>query len=583
MGGGGGSGAAGIYDAALQRREAVMGKSGPAALVKNFRVFSIACFACIGGVLYGYNQGMFSGVLAMPSFQKHMGEYDPIDPNASQTKKGWLTAILELGAWLGTLLSGFMAEVLSRKYGVLVACLVFMLGVVIQATSISGGHETILAGRFITGMGVGSLAMIIPIYNSEVAPPEVRGALVALQQLAICFGIMVSFWIDYGTNYIGGTKLETQSDAAWLVPVCLQLAPALILFFGMMFMPFSPRWLIHHGREAEARKILSTLRGLSQDHELVELEFLEIKAQSLFEKRSIAELFPELREQTAWNTFKLQFVAIEKLFRTKAMFRRVVVATVTMFFQQWSGINAILYYAPQIFKQLGLSGNTTSLLATGVVGIVMFIATVPAVLWIDRVGRKPVLTIGALGMATCHIIIAVIVAKNVDQWETHKAAGWAAVAMVWLFVIHFGYSWGPCAWIIVAEIWPLSTRPYGVSLGASSNWMNNFIVGQVTPDMLKAIPYGTYIIFGLLTYMGAAFIWFFVPETKRLTLEEMDIIFGSEGTAQADNERMEEINAEIGLTRFLQGGSGAIQGAANGSDTGYDAEKGKSEHYSQHV
>lgn len=181
----------------------------------------------------------------------------------------------------------------------------------------------------------------------------------------------------------------------------------------------------------------------------------------------------------------------------------------------------MLYYAPFIFKQLGLSDTTTSLLATGVVGIVMFLATIPSVLWIDRVGRKPVLTIGAIGMATCHIIIAVIVAKNINQWHDHAAAGWAAVCMVWLFVIHFGYSWGPCAWIIVAEIWPLSTRPYGVSLGASSNWMNNFIVGQVTPDMLDGITYGTYILFGLLTYMGAAFIWFFVPETKRLTLEEM--------------------------------------------------------------
>ncbi len=289
----------------------------------------------------------------------------------------------------------------------------------------------------------------------------------------------------------------------------------------MIFMPFSPRWLIHHGREEEARKVLSSLRGLSPDHELVELEFLEIKAQSLFEKRTIAELFPELREQTAWNTFKLQFVAIRKLFQTRAMFKRVIVATVTMFFQQWTGINAVLYYAPFIFKQLGLSSNTTSLLATGVVGIVMLIATIPSVLWIDRVGRKPVLTIGAVGMGTCHLIIAVIVARNLDKWAEQAAAGWAAVCMVWLFVIHFGYSWGPCAWIIVAEIWPLSTRPYGVALGASSNWMNNFIVGQVTPDMLKAMPYGTYILFGVLTYLGAAFIWFLVPETKRLTLEEM--------------------------------------------------------------
>jgi len=142
-----------------------------------------------------------------------------------------------------------------------------------------------------------------------------------------------------------------------------------------------------------------------------------------------------------------------------------------MFFQQWTGINAVLYYAPSIFQQLGLGSTTTSLLATGVVGIAMFIATIPAVLWIDRVGRKPVLTIGALGMALCHFIIAVIVAKDQYQWGTQGAAGWAAVSMVWLFVIHFGYSWGPCAWIIVAEIWPLSSRPYGVSLGASSNWM----------------------------------------------------------------------------------------------------------------
>ncbi len=135
------------------------------------------------------------------------------------------------------------------------------------------------------------------------------------------------------------------------------------------------------------------------------------------------------------------------------------------------GINAILYYAPTIFMSLGLTSNTTSLLATGVVGIAMFLATIPAVLWIDRVGRRPVLAIGALGMATCHIIVAVIVAKDQDQWLSQSAAGGAAVCMVWLFVVHFGYSWGPCAWIIVAEIWPLSSRPYGVSLGASSNWM----------------------------------------------------------------------------------------------------------------
>jgi len=557
------NGPAGIYDAALLRRQALMGASGPAALVKNFRVFSVAMFACIGGLLYGYNQGVFSGVLTMPAFMAHMGDYDSTRP-ADQSRKGWLTSILELGAWVGTLLSGFLAEALSRKIGILVATGVFIIGVIVQSTAISAGHSAILGGRFITGMGVGSLSMIVPMYNAEVAPPEVRGSLIALQQLAICAGIMISFWIDYGTNYIGGTGAG-QSEAAWLVPICLQLFPAIILFAGILFMPFSPRWLVHHNREEEARRVLAKLRGLPLDHELVELEFLEIKAQSLFEKRTIAEHWPHLRELTNWNVFKLQFVAIGSLFRTKAMFKRVAVATVTMFFQQWTGINAILYYAPTIFTSLGLSSNTVSLLATGVVGIVMFLATIPSVLWIDKLGRKPVLTVGAIGMATCHIIIAIIVARDQDDWPGHKAAGWGAVAMVWLFVVHFGYSWGPCAWIIVAEIWPISNRPYGIALGASSNWMNNFIVGQVTPDMISGITYGTYLVFGILTFIGAGFIWFFVPETKRLTLEEMDVIFGSEGTAQADFERMEEINKEIGLDTILRAQDGVHTHQSNHS------------------
>lgn len=263
-----------------------------------------------------------------------MGEW-----TSDSSKQGWLVSILELGAWVGTLYSGFLAEILSRKYAILINVAIFIIGVVVQTTAITGSsHNSILGGRFVTGMGVGSLSMIVPMYNAEVAPPEVRGALVGLQQLAITFGIMISFWIDYGTNFIGGTAYPGQHDSAWLLPLCLQLVPALILGAGMMFMPFSPRWLVHHGREAEARRVLANLRSLPQDHELIELEYAEIRAQSLFEKRTLAEKFPHLAHPTAWNTFKLQWVAIGSLFRSRPMFRRVIVATVTMFFQQWTGI-----------------------------------------------------------------------------------------------------------------------------------------------------------------------------------------------------------------------------------------------------
>ena len=253
------------------------------------------------------------------------------------------------------------------------------------------------------------------------------------------------------------------------MPLALQLFPAVILFVGMLFMPFTPRWLVHHNRPEEGKKTLAMLRSLPEDHALVELEFLEIRAQSLFEKRTVQEKFPTLADESWSSTIKLQFVAIRSLFQTMPMFRRVIVATVTMFFQQWTGINAILYYAPIIFKQLGLSSNTTSLLATGVVGIVMLIATIPAIIYIDRMGRRPALAIGGLGMALSHFIVAVIYARNENKWEDNKGAGWAAIVMVWLFVVHFGWSWGPCAWIVVAEVWPLSARPYGIALGASSS------------------------------------------------------------------------------------------------------------------
>ncbi|KAK2797971.1 hypothetical protein FQN51_008150 [Onygenales sp. PD_10] len=500
--------------AAAARKQILAGPSGPRGLVQNKKVFGIATFACLGGLLYGYNQGVFSGVLVMKAFERHMG-----DAVKNPTKKGWLTAILELGAWFGTIYSGIMAERISRKYTILVNVAVFCVGVIIQTCSAVGNDSHILGGRFITGMGVGSLSMCVPMYNAEIAPPELRGSLVGLQQLAITFGIMISFWIDYGTNYIGGTG-ESQLDAAWLVPLALQLVPAAVLGVGMVFMPFSPRWLVHHDREDEALEVLAGLRNLAKDHPLIELEFLEIKAQSVFEKRTEKERFPHLERSDTWSYIKLEGAGFASFFKTWSLFRRVMVATVTMTFQQWSGINAVLYYAPSIFSSLGQDSNTINLLSTGVVGIAMFIATIPAVMYIDNLGRKPVLITGALGMGICHFIIAAIFGKNENQWESQRPAGWAAVVM-------------------------------GIALGASANWMNNFIIGQVTPDMLANIRYGTFIFFGLLITMGAGFIYFFVPETKQLSLEEMDVIFGSEGTAASDYERQAEISREIGLQDAL--------------------------------
>jgi len=325
----------------------------------------------------------------------------------------------------------------------------------------------------------------------------------------------------------------------------------LILGGGILFMPFSPRWLVSQGREEEAIQVLSDARRMPKESDLVQIEFLEIKAQHLFEKATSEEMFPNFQDGSFSSNLRLGLYGYLSLLQKKTLFVRVAIGALTMFFQQWTGINAILYYAPSIFQSLGLNGNSISLLATGVVGVVMFLTTIPAVIWVDKVGRKPILISGAFIMAACHIIVAILTSLFHNSWDSHKAQGWVACVFVWIFAMAFGYSWGPCAWIIVAEIWPLSIRGKGMSIAASSNWMNNFIVGQVTPTMQKHLGFGTFIFFGVFSFLGGIFVWMFVPETKGLSLEEMDVVFGdSVGTALADREREARIHKMIGLDQY---------------------------------
>jgi MFS family permease len=430
-----------------RRRLELAGKPGIAGLIANGRTLSIALFASMGGLVYGYNQGMFGQILSMTSLRNAAGIQNIFDEQP--TLAGLLTSILELGAWVGVLVNGVLADRLGRKLVVVIACAVFIVGVIIQAITRDGSYVYILVGRlvagvfvvsmislltilsrrFITGIGVGSLSMVVPLYNAELSPPEIRGSLVALQQLAITFGIMISYWITYGTNFIGGIG-ETQSRAAWLVPITIQILPAVVLGAGIMFMPQSPRWLMDVGREEESREVLVNLRRLGPDHPLVEMEFLELKAQKIFETRIAQHDFPQYFNQdgTVLNRSGLAWSGYKALFANPSNFRRTTVAVMIMVFQQWTGVNFILYYAPFIFGALNLAGQTTSLLASGVVGVAMFLATIPAVLYVDSWGRKPTLISGAIGMGICHFVVAGIIGAYDNDFVGHAAGGWAAVS-----------------------------------------------------------------------------------------------------------------------------------------------------------
>ncbi|OJJ78688.1 putative MFS monosaccharide transporter [Aspergillus glaucus CBS 516.65] len=535
-----------------RRAELAGNKVGWRGLVSSKKTFGIALFASLGGLVYGYNQGMFAQILTMSSFIKATQGY-AAEPGTGQ---GMLTSILELGAWVGTLLNGYLADALGRRVTVVVAVVIFCVGVIVQACTMNPDY--VYAGRFVTGLGVGNLSMIVPLYNAELAPPEIRGSLVAVQQLAITFGIMTSFWIGYGTNYIGGTG-STQSIAAWEIPVCIQILPALLLAFGMMlFMPQSPRHLMNTGREEECLHTLARLRDTSADDLLVRIEFLEIKALRMFEVETAKKKYPQYQDGSFKSRFMIGVRDYMSLVTDRSLLKRTSVACLIMFAQQFNGINGKALPNPQIFANLHLGQNTTSLLATGIAGIFEFVFTIPAVLWVDNVGRRTILIAGGIGMAVCHFIVAGIIGSYSGNFENNPGAGWAAVVFVWIFIINFAYSWGPVSWIIVSEVFPLSMRAKGVSIGGSSNWLNNFAVGLFTSPFIKASDYGTFIFFGCITTLAVLYVFFFVPETKGRTLEEMDEIFGAQGVAAADQALKRSIEREIGLLALL-GGDGPVE------------------------
>ncbi|KAJ5381325.1 uncharacterized protein N7496_003753 [Penicillium cataractarum] len=532
---------------------------GIVGMIQNPYVFSTCLFASLGCIMYGYDQGVMGPILVMENFKNHFPYFD------GSTIQGWLVAALELGAWAGALINGVLADRISRKYAMMVAVVIFTLG-----TGLQSGAQTpayFFAGRIIGGVGIGMFSMVIPLYQAEIAPPELRGSLVSLQQLSITVGTAISFWLDYGMQFVGGNTCNPegisnpyladgsynsaqnhghtclgQKTIAWRLPLALQIIPAWILFFGMFFFPFSPRWLMMKHREEEARASLSKLRRLAPHDPLLQAEFLEIKAAVMFDEETERQMVGSGGALAPWKA----------LFAPN-MFKRLVLGCGTMICQQFTGINAVLYYAPQIFSSFGFSSTKQTLLATGVTGILQIVFTLPAVLYLDKFGRKTFLIVGAIGMFCCHIVVATVEGIFKPKWDLNEGLavgqGWVAIVFIWLFAVNFAYSWGPVAWVLTQEIFPNSQRSRGVAIVASTNWMFNFVIGLTTKDMLNSMKYGTYIFFAIFSGLGGLFIWKFAPETKDKTLEELDIFFGGEkdGIAEADRQRMERIYESLGL------------------------------------
>lgn len=375
----------------------------------------------------------------------------------------------------------------------------------------------LIVGRVINGLAVGIESSQVPVYVSELSQPSLRGRVVAAQQWAITWGILIMFYISYGCSFIGGSPSTSTDPAAFRVPWALQMIPAICLFIGMLFLPESPRWLAKHGRWDECREVLTLVHGKGNPNS-------PFAAHELAEIRAVVEFEAANSDATYLELFKPN------------MIHRTMIGLFTQIWSQLTGMNVMMYYIGYIFAMTGYSGNA-NLLASSIQYIINVVMTVPALLWIDRYGRRNAMLVGAFFMmiwmfANGAIMktYGVVVPGGIDGVGAESMlvsgpAGKALIACTYLFVASFAPTWGPASWIYPPELFPLRLRGLGVSLATSGNWAFNTALGLFTPVAFEKIMWKTYIMFGV--FLAAMFIhvFFLFPETAGKTLEETTAMF----------------------------------------------------------
>ncbi|KAK9460751.1 general substrate transporter [Lipomyces oligophaga] len=497
-------------------------------LFKSRIILGWAIFASIGSFLFGYDQAVFSGVLVLHGFQHQF----PRIAGSTQLQ-GWAVSVLQIGALIGAFVNSPIADKISRRYSISIACVIYLIGTTLQGVALN--EIMLLIGRILSGFSIGQLSMAVPLWIGEIAPLNIRGSALGLHQLAIAIGIMTAFWINYGVQYVHNDQ-STLLEAAWRMPLLIRALPCLVLLTGSVwFMPFSPRWLIKVRRSREALDTIARLRNWYIDGSEANNEYSQIKASAVAEEEMMLKKFPNAKTH-----FQRSIKLYREMFTQRHLLRRVIVACGLQVFQQLSGINAIVSYAPQLFLSLKLGNTSVSLLVTAMIGIVNVLSTLFAISAVDRFGRRPVLIIGATGMTICHLVIASLYAYYESKWASNPAAGWTTVIFVWLFVVNFAYSAGCISWIYPSEIFPLGVRSQAMGVAVAANWASNFLIGLFTPVLLAKIRYGTFFLFAGCTL--ALLIWVSVslPETKGVSIEDMDKLWGAPSNESFDEEVKQE-------------------------------------------
>jgi sugar porter (SP) family MFS transporter len=433
-------------------------------------VIVMSAITALGGLLFGYDTGVVSGALLFLKDSFH---------GITSFQEELVTSLLLVGAALGAIGAARVADRIGRRPTILITAAVFVVGVLLAAFSPT--FVVLLVARVVIGLAVGSASMTVPMFIGEAAPPRIRGGLVSLNQLAITSGILVSYLVDYG---LAGSR-------DWRLMFGLATIPAVLLFAGMLTQKESPAWLVAHDREDDARTVLSRLRPADAvDDELRSMkegaERQDVKAREL--------LSPRLRGV-------------------------LILGVMLAVFQQVTGINTVIYYAPTLLSTAGL-GSSAALLANVVNGVVNVGMTIVAIWLLDRVGRRKLLITGTSGMALALTVLALTFL--IGGSTLTGAAAWVAIVSLFFYTGSFAIGLGPVFWLLISEIYPVRVRASAMSVATFANWAANFVVTVSFLTLLSWITNaGTFFLFAFLTVVAVAYFALRVPETKGKRLEEI--------------------------------------------------------------
>ncbi len=433
----------------------------------NHTLILVAITASLGGLLSGFDMGVISGALLYINQTWEMSSFE----------QGWLVASAIVGSIFGAAANGYLADLYGRKKIIIATALVFIIGSLLCGWAPTSGW--LIFSRIIIGVAVGMISFVAPIYLSEIAPEKIRGTLVSFYQLALTAGILLSYLVN---------RLFANTEYNWRWMLGAGALPAIILLIGILFLHDTPRWLISKNRIPEAKKVFKQITNEQNvDHHIAEIE------------KTLAE--SSKKNKLSWQ---------------KWMLMPIFVGVGLMFVQICTGINTVIYFAPTIFKLAGFADNIGAIYATIGIGFVNFFMTFVAIAYTDRFGRKPLLYIGLCGM----LISLLSLSWSFSLGEEGK---WLAVASLVVYIASFAMSLGPICWIMVSEIMPLKIRGLAMSTATASNFIfNSIIVFSFLPLLDYIGNSATFLIFSGITILSIIFVYFFVPETKGISLEKIE-------------------------------------------------------------